>query len=222
MDSVGPPYSSETGARQPAAGRYDRVLPTTPPTSAGALVSEIKVVRIHAGEREDRGGDDGHQGLGAVRRRPRGDRGPGQRRPQGPRLRAGRRRRGRGRGDRQRRRPRHPAALDRTRDGPGRAGALPRRQARHRPADRERLLLRLRRRDPVRARGPREDRDPDAQDHQGGAALLPTGHHRRRGDRRAEGRALQDRADRAQGLGGSQARPPMLPREPTSRSAPAS
>ena len=52
-------------------------------------------------------------------------------------------------------RPRHPAALDRARDGPGRAGALPGRQARHRPADRERLLLRLRRRDAVHARGPR-------------------------------------------------------------------
>ena len=43
----------------------------------------------------------------------------------------------------------------------------------HRSADRERLLLRLRRRDPVRARGPREDRDPDAQDHQGEPAVLP-------------------------------------------------
>ena len=56
---------------------------------------------------------------------------------QGPRPRARRRRRGRGRRDRQRRRPRHPAALDRARDGAGGAGALPRRQARHRPADRE-------------------------------------------------------------------------------------
>ena len=68
------------------------------------------------------------------------------------------------------------------------------------PIDR-RLLLRLRRRDPVRARGPRQDRDPDAQDHQGGAALLPAGHHRRRRARRAQGRALQDRADRPQGRG---------------------
>ena len=83
------------------------------------------------------------------------------------------------------RRARHPAALDRARDGPGGPGPVPGRQARHRAADRERLLLRLRRRDPVRPRGPREDRDPDAQDHQGGAALLPAGHHRRRRARRA-------------------------------------
>ena len=76
---------------------------------------------------------------------------------------------------RQRRRPRHPAALHRPRAGAGRPGALPRGEARHRPADRERLLLRLRRRGPVRPRGPREDRDPDAQDRQGGPAVLPPG-----------------------------------------------
>ena len=33
---------------------------------------------------------------------------------------------------------------------------------------------------PFAARGPREDRDPDAQDHQGGPAVLPAGHQRRR------------------------------------------
>ena len=53
--------------------------------------------------------------------------------------------------DRRAGRPRRPAALHRPRAGAGRPGALPRRQARHRPADRERLLLRLRRR---RARSP--------------------------------------------------------------------
>ena len=72
-------------------------------------------------------------------------------------------------------------------------------QARHRPAGRERLLLRLRRRDPVRARGPRQDRVRDAQDHQGEPALRAPGHHRRRRHRRAPGRALQARADRPQG-----------------------
>ena len=48
-------------------------------------------------------------------------------------------------GARQRRRAGDPAALHRARAGPGGAGAVPRGQARHRPADRERLLLRLRR-----------------------------------------------------------------------------
>ena len=67
------------------------------------------------------------------------------------------------------------------------------------PPIRERLLLRLRRRDPVPPRGPREDRDPDAQDHQGGPAVLPAGHHRRRRAQRAQGRALQGRADRPEG-----------------------
>ncbi len=75
----------------------------------------------------------------------------------------------------------------------------------HRPADRERLLLRLRRRDPVRARGPREDRDPDAQDHQGEPALLAPAGLRRRRPRGAGRGALQARADRAQGVGAADA-----------------
>ena len=53
----------------------------------------------------------------------------------------------------------------------------------------------------VRARGPREDRDPDAQDHQGEPALPAPADLRRRGAGRAGRRALQARADRAQGLG---------------------
>ncbi len=137
--------------------------------------------------------------MGALPRRRRRRRRPRRRAAQGPRLRARRRRRGRGRGHRQPRRPRHPAPLHRPRDGPGRAADLARGQAGHRTADRERLLLRLRRRDPLRARGPRQDRVGDAQDHQGEPALRASGHHRRRRPRRAEGRALQDRADRAQG-----------------------
>ena len=149
------------------------------------------------------GGHDGHQGLGAVRgRRRRPDivaaRVAGQLKDLV--LRARRRRRGRGRGHRLAGRPRHPAPLHRARDGAGGAGPLARRQARHRPADRERLLLRLRRRGAVPSGGPREDRDPDAQDHQGGPAVLPAPGVRPRRDRRAEGRALQDRADRAEGL----------------------
>ena len=50
------------------------------------------------------------------------------------------------------RRPQRAAPLDRARARPGRAGRLPRGQAGHRPADRERLLLRLRRRQAVPAR----------------------------------------------------------------------
>ena len=51
-----------------------------------------------------------------------------------------------------RRRPRGAAALDRARAGAGRAGAVPGHPARHRPADRERLLLRL---PPSTGRSPR-------------------------------------------------------------------
>ena len=45
-----------------------------------------------------------------------------------------------------------------------------------------------------------EDRDPDAQDHQGQPAVLPPGDQRRRRAGRARRRALQARADRPQGL----------------------
>ncbi len=170
-------------------------------------MSDLKIVLAHADAREDRTVTTGTKAWELFADDTDGDRGPRQRRAQGPRVRARRRRRGRGRGDRQQGRPRHPAALDRARDGAGRAAALPGRQARHRAADRERLLLRLRRRDPVRARGPREDRDRDAEDHQGGPALRAPGHHRPRRDRRAQGRAVQDRADRAQGLRASPTTP---------------
>ena len=53
---------------------------------------------------------------------------------------------------------RHPAPLGRARHGRGREGPLPDGEVRHRPRDRGRLLLRLRRRPPVHARGPRRDR----------------------------------------------------------------
>ena len=210
------PHNPRRPRRKPAgvsplARRYHRRM------------SELKIALVHAGERAELAVTTGTKAWELFKDDAGRDRGPGGRRAEGPRLRAAGRRRGRGRRDRQPRRPRHPAALDRARDGPGGAGPVPGRPARHRPADRERLLLRLRRRDPVRARGPREDRDPDAQDHQGGPAVLPPGHHRRRRARRAQGRALQDRADRAQGRRGLDR---LDHREPSraraSRSAPAS
>ena len=160
-------------------------------------MSDLKIALVHAGAREERAVTTGTKAWEPFKDDAGRHRGAGERRAQGPVLRAPGRRRGRGRRDRQRRRPRHPAALDRARDGAGGPGPVPGRPARDRPADPRRLLLRLRRRDPVRARGPREDRDPDAQDHQGGPAVLPAGHHRRRRAQRAQGRALQGRADRA-------------------------
>ena len=75
------------------------------------LVSEIKVVRVHADERQDQTVTTGTKAWELFADDTGRDRGPGRRRPEGPRLRARRRRRGRGRGDRQRRRPRHPAPL---------------------------------------------------------------------------------------------------------------
>ena len=62
-----------------------------------------------------------------------------------PGLDARGRHRGRAGRDRLARRAQRAAPLDRARARPGRAGPVPRGQARHRPADRERLLLRLRR-----------------------------------------------------------------------------
>ena len=216
---LGPSIPLGYGAA-PAARRFSHTRRGSPcPTS-----------RSSSPRRRARGpGDDhalrrsGHQGLGALQG-PAGDRGgPGRGGPQGPLVRAGRRRRGRGRRDRQQRRTRHPAPLLRPRAGPGGAGPLPGRQARHRPADQGRLLLRLRRRGAVPPGGPREARDPDAQDHQGQPAVLPPGDQRRRRAGRARRGALQARADRPQGRF-RQAQPPMSPPStaPTPRSAPAS
>ncbi len=101
-----------------------------------------------------------------------------------------------------RRRPLGAAALDRARDGPGRAGPVPGHPARHRPADRERLLLRLPAGPPVHPGRPRPDRQADAGDRQGRAALLPPAGLRRRGAGRAGRRAVQAGADRAQGRRG--------------------
>ena len=55
--------------------------------------------------------------------------------------------------------------------GPSRAGDLPRRQARDRPTDQGRLLLRLRRRDTVHPRGPQGLEKRMISDHQVGAAV---------------------------------------------------
>ena len=100
---------------------------------------------------------------------------------------------------RQRRRPRGDPALDRARAGPGGAGAVPRHQARHRPAGRERLLLRLRPRAALHPRGPHGPREEDAGDRPRRAELRPPGDQRRRREGRARARAVQARADRPQG-----------------------
>ena len=162
-------------------------------------MSEIKVVRTHAGQREEQTLTTGTKAWELFR----DDADVIAARVGGELSDLAhelcRRRRGRGRRHREPGRPRHPAALHRARAGPGRAAALARGPARHRTAGRERLLLRLRRRDPLRAGGPRQDRDRDAQDHQGQPALRAARHHRRRRAHRAAGRALQDRAHRPQG-----------------------
>ncbi len=98
-----------------------------------------------------------------------------------------------------RRRPEHPAPLHRARPGAGGPGSVPAGQARHRAADRERLLLRLRRAGGLHPRRPEGDRAEDAPDRQAGPAVQPPGRQRRRGPRRARRRALQARADRPQG-----------------------
>ncbi len=75
-----------------------------------------------------------------------------------------------------RRRPRHPAALDRARDGAGGAGAAsrtPSSASARRSATASTTTSTSQ--TPVHPRGPREDRDADAQDHQGGPAVLPPG-----------------------------------------------
>ena len=111
-------------------------------------MSEIKVTVVDAGERAERAVTTGTKAWELFADDPDGHRRPGRRRrcatspTSSPTATRSRRSRSTAR------RPRHPAALDRPRDGPGRAGAVPGRQARHRPADRERLLLRLRRREP--------------------------------------------------------------------------
>ena len=111
-----------------------------------------------------------------------------------------RRRRGRAGRRRHRGRPQRHPALGRARAGPGRAAGVPRRQARHRPADHRRLLLRLRRRP---SRSPR--RISTALEKRmrkivkDGPAVLPPGRRvQGRGPRRAGRRALQARADRRQ------------------------
>ena len=111
-------------------------------------MSEIKVTVLDAGEPAERAVTTGTKAWELFADDPQRHRGPGRRRAARPRARARRRRRRRGRRDRPPGRPRHPAALDRARDGAGGAGAVPRGQARHRPADHRRLLLRLRRRRP--------------------------------------------------------------------------
>ena len=114
---------------------------------------DIRVVLIHADAREERAVTTRHPGLGAVRRRPGRHRRAGRvtssrtwptSSATGMRSRGARSTAADGR--------EHPAPLDGARAGAGGPGALPRGEARDRPADRERLLLRLRRRDAVRAR----------------------------------------------------------------------
>ena len=93
-----------------------------------------------------------------------------------------------------------PSPLDRARAGAGRAGPLPAGQARHRPADHQRLLLRLRRRPAVHARGPQGNIEKEMK-----AILQERQRFHRRVVTDDEARAeladepLQARADRAQG-----------------------
>ena len=147
---------------------------------------------------EERSVDNGNQGLAALRRRPGRHRRPRRWPAPRPRPQAERRRRGRTGRHRLARRSRHPAALHRSRDGPGRAGAVPGGEARHRAPDHRRLLLRLRRARAVHPGRPRSHRDPDAQDRQGGAEVRPSRGLRRRRTRGAGRRAVQARADRPQ------------------------
>lgn len=122
-------------------------------------------------------------------------------RAQGPRVRGAGRRDRRTGGDLLRGRPEHPAPLDRARHGAGRAGAVPRGQAGHRPAGPERLLLRLRRGPALHPGGPEGHREEDAGDPEARPALLPPRRHRRGGPRGAGRRAVQAGAHRHQGLG---------------------
>ncbi len=59
--------------------------------------------------------------------------------------------------------------------------------------------------DAVHPRRPRAHRQADAADRQGGAVVRPPGRHRRRGAGRARRRAVQARADRAQGTSAADA-----------------
>ena len=96
-------------------------------------------------------------------------------------------------------RPGRAAPLRRPRARPGGAGGAPQGPARHRPAGPGRLLLRLRRRGAVQPRRPQGAREGHAAHRQRGPDLRAPRDHRRRGARRAGGRALQVRADRPQG-----------------------
>ena len=84
--------------------------------------------------------------------------------------------------------------------------AVPRGEARHRPADQGRLLLRLRRRRAVHPRGPRRAREADAGDRQGRAAVLPPG----RSPRTRRARELADEPYKLEliGLKGAARGPP--------------
>ena len=151
--------------------------------------------RRHLGgtsRRHDAGDGRGHDGRrsGRLHRVPPGQgRRVGDRRGQGgrPGHRVARRRQGCHRHRRQRGRPGRPAPLHRPRHGPGRAPVVAGRQVRHRPGDRERVLLRLRapRRCALQRRRPRADRGRDARDRPGGPALRPPRAHAGRRDWRS-------------------------------------
>ena len=162
----------------------------------GAHVSELRIT-LGGSERVVAAGTTAGEALEADGRTVVAARVNGQARDLAYALR--RRRRRRADRDRLRRGPRHHAPLGRARHGAGRPGAVPRGQAGHRPAGRERLLLRLRRRAPLPARRPQAHREAHARDRQAGAAVLPPGRRRRRRARGAGRRAVQAGADRPQG-----------------------
>ena len=150
--------------------------------------------------RDDRG-RRGARRRPAGPRRPRRDRGGARRRRQAarPELDSRRRRRRHPGGRRHRRRAQRHPALGRARAGPGRPGPVPGRQARHRAADHRWLLLRLRRRRAVHARGSGQAGKAHAPDPQRRSAVRPAGLRVQGSSPRRTGRrALQARTRRRQ------------------------
>lgn len=171
-----------------------------PPCSQERPVSDVRVIIQRDSEREERTVTTGTTAAELFMRRALDHRRSRGRGAQGPGVRGEGRRGGRAGRDLLHRRPQHPAPLHRARHGAGRAGALPRGQARHRPAGQGRLLLRLRRRAAVHARGSQGHREEDAGDPEARPAFRAPRGHRRGRPRGAGERAVQARTHRYQGL----------------------
>ena len=175
-----------------APRRRPRAVPVSEPTRpertqgregpAGNLTAMSERDHHHAARRSDDGAARGHDAAATSRRR---SASAWPRRRSSPRSTASRgrprpadrpRRDGRDRHRRSRRRAGRSCATRRPRAGPGRARRVPRRQLRHRPAHRRRLLLRLR---AARRRSTFTPDDleridgPDARDHRRAPAVRP-------------------------------------------------